>query len=243
MKSRGRLIALGLLTLLLVAVVGLVLTDESDQHASTAPPKTGRLDRFRVDETPVQTARALARFAVTTDERVFAEEALASADDEVEVAFADALRDVKEHPLPPTPEARELDARLGMASAGVKADQQRSDLLAKQLAGATGSQQDAIRSQLDLANAQLILDQDELQDAKQDLVRAVGDVTVVAHRIQRQFDRHKLFEQHGLDTPSPDSATYSSDAGYDVGNLVAQVAAWYMLSGKTTLLRRAIEES
>src|SRR3989442_60473 len=82
MKYRGRVIAVGLLTVLLAAIVGLVLTGDSEQSTLTAPGKGGRLSRFLVDERPVLTARALAQFATTGEERIYAEEALASADDE-----------------------------------------------------------------------------------------------------------------------------------------------------------------
>src|SRR5258707_580421 len=150
MKYRGRVIAVGLLTVLLAAIVGLVLTGDSEQSTLTVPGKGGRLNRSLVDERPVLTARSLAQFATTGEERIYAEEALASADDEVEIAFTDALRNIKEDPVALQPESRELYDRASHASAVVTADQERADLLAKQLAQAKGSQQDAIRPQLEL---------------------------------------------------------------------------------------------
>src|SRR6266851_2017377 len=123
MKYRGHVIAVGLLTLLLAAIVGLVVTWDPEQSTTTPSGKGGRLGRFLVDERPVLTARALAQFATTSDERIYAEEALASADHEVELAFAGALRDVKEHPVALPPASRELYDRANKADAMVTADQ------------------------------------------------------------------------------------------------------------------------
>jgi hypothetical protein len=244
MQMRSRTTATAGLLALIAALVGLVLTSETEQSAGPTPVQGVRLSRFVVDERPVLTARALAHFAATPDERVDAEEALASADDEVEVGFVDALRDVEQHPMPLTPEAKALEARVSEAARAVAEDQKQVDALTKLLALVVGAKKGAVESQLEVAHAQLELDQDELQDAKQDLGRIVGDPSRRAHQIKRQVERHKLFEQqHGLGASAAESATDNSDAGYDAGNLVAQVGAWYTLTRKATLLRRAITEA
>src|SRR5260221_1813441 len=241
MNLRQPMIAVGLLFLLFIAIAGLLLTDQGEQATFSATEMDVHSGRFLVDEEPVLTARAVAHFAVTPDERVDAEEALQYADDEVETAFADALRDVQQHPVAPTPESKALTARVEKASNEVAEDQKQVDTLTKQLAQVRDAKKDAIQSELEVAQAQWELDQDDLQDAKQDFLRATGDPSRIAHRIERQLERHKLFEQHGLEASGPESA--SSDAGYDAGNLVAQVSAWYTLARKSILLSRAIGET
>ena len=54
------------------------------------------------------------------------------ADNEVDLAFEDALRDAADHPIPPTPETRELYTHVSQGEADVKADQDRLDQLKKQ---------------------------------------------------------------------------------------------------------------
>ena len=86
MKLPQPIIAVGLLVVLAIATVGLRMTDRLQQDTFPAV-QAARRGRVVVDEEPVLTARALAPFAATPDERVNAEEALQSADDEVETAF------------------------------------------------------------------------------------------------------------------------------------------------------------
>ena len=233
------MIATGLSILLFAAIAGLLLTSQSQQAASQHPGKGAPWRRFLVDEEPVLTARALARFADTPDERVNAEESLQSADDEVEVAFAAALRDAQEHPVALTAEAKALAERVDRSDATVAADQAKVDALTKQLAGARDEQKPSIQSQLEIAQAQSELDRDMLQDAKQDLARAGGNPGRSIHELQRQMERHKLFEQHGLEASA--GAADTADAGYDASNLIAQASAWFALSRKAALLRRAID--
>jgi len=53
---------------------------------------------------------------------------------------------------------------------------------------ATGEKRDALDDQLDVTKAQLELDQDEVDDAKQDLIRAGGDPQ---GRIQTMVEEHE----------------------------------------------------
>jgi small-conductance mechanosensitive channel len=62
----------------------------------------------------------------------------------------------------------------------------------KQLGAASGDRKAALSQQLELANARLELNQDELDDAKEDLERAGGDPQ---SRIQRIIDEHKTSAQ------------------------------------------------
>jgi hypothetical protein len=243
MKSRPRIITGGLFTLLLGATLGLILTNDSCQHASSVAPRTGRLRPVLVDERPFHTAQAVAQRASTPEEKLIAEDALASADDEVDLAFTSALRGATEEPPVQTPEGRALNARLNSVSARVKADQDQADLLTKQLTRVIGPQHEAIEAQVEMTRAQLQLDQDELQNAKEDLIRSGNDVAARIHKMQHEFERHKLSQQHGIEGSATDAVTSGADTGYAAGNLVAQIAAWYALSGKVMPLWEALDEA
>ncbi len=120
MKSRQWLIAIGLLLLVLVAVVGSILTSD----LGAPQPQTSSSHRAPlVDERPLQTARTVAKLASGWDEQRFADQALRLSDNEVDLAFEDALRDAANHPVPPTPATQELYAHVTQGEADVKADQ------------------------------------------------------------------------------------------------------------------------
>src|ERR1700690_1911918 len=97
-KFRQWAITLGLILLASLAAVGLYLTRDAAQSATQ---RTAR--HPLVDEQPLQTAREVAKLASTWDELRLAQQAVRLADHEVDLAFADALRDATEHPVT-TPE-------------------------------------------------------------------------------------------------------------------------------------------
>ena len=232
MKSRQWMITLALLVLVLAAVVGFILTgDLGAPEAQNPHPRKTPL----VDERPLLTARNVAKLASDWDEKRFADQALRLSDNEVDLAFEDALRDAEDHPAAPTPGTRELYAHVTQAEVNVKADQDRLNQLKKQLAAARSAHQDAAQEQVDLAQAQLDLDQDELDDAKEDLSRSGADPL---SRIQRQLKRHKETE-HG--TTSTTSVT--PEAPSTGTNLLAQFNRWHALRGISMPLLQASDET
>jgi small-conductance mechanosensitive channel len=232
MKSRQWMITLALLVLVLAAVVGFILTgDLGAPEAQNPHPRKTPL----VDERPLLTARNVAKLASDWDEKRFADQALRLSDNEVDLAFEDALRDAEDHPAAPTPETRELYVHVTQAEVNVKADQDRLNQLKKQLAAASSAHQDAAQEQVDLAQAQLDLDQDELDDAKEDLSRSGADPL---SRIQRQLKRHKETE-HG--TTSTTSVT--PEAPSTGTNLRAQFNRWHALRGISMPLLQASDET
>jgi small-conductance mechanosensitive channel len=233
-KARHWMIALGLLAFVLLAVVGLYLTRDGRQ------PSQGRgLTRRAplVDEQPLQTARNMAKLASSWEEQRYAQQALKLADHEVDLAFADALRDASEHPAPATPETKALYARVKQAEATVKAEQERIDQLKKQLAIANATRQDNLQQQLSIVQAQLELDQDELDDAKGDLIRSGADPLT---RIQRQFNRHQAAQQTDANR-APVSPDTSAPSQRD--SLVSHVTNWRALHAKTAQLLQAQAEA
>jgi small-conductance mechanosensitive channel len=242
MKSRQWLIALGLLALVLAAVVGSILTRDLGPLAAPTAAGTTTEQAPLVDERPLQTARAMAKLAAGADEHRFADQSAELADNEVDLDFHDALRDAANHPVPPSPQNRELFEHASQSEVDVKTDQDRVEQLKKELASASGAKQERAQEQLDVAQAQLELDQDEANDAKEDLIRSGADPGSL---IQRQFDQHQAAE-HGADEKPAAAAAAAADIqniNYQAGSLYAQFVAWRALRNKTLPLLEAQNEA
>src|SRR6266436_420725 len=239
MKAHQWIVTLGLLTLVLAAAVGLILTRQSAQsnpagsHARRPPI---------VDEQPLITARAVAALASDWEEQRYSRQALKLADHSVDLAFSYEMRQATEHPAPPTPESKKLFTQADQADASVRADQARIDQLQKQLTGAKDERaRDSLQQQIDLTKAQLELDQDELEDVKGDLIRSGADRL---SRIQRQFNRHEATQKE-YETSNPQTGTGNGNANTQAGSssAIAQFSAWNTLRGKTGLLQQALDEA
>jgi len=240
MKSRQWLIALGLLALVLAAVVGSILTRDLGPRAAPTAVGTTTEQAPLVDERPLQTARAMAKLAAGADEHRFADQAAELADNEVDLDFHDALRDAANHPVPPSPQNRELFEHASQSEVDVKTDQDRVEQLKKELASASGAKQERAQEQLDVAQAQLELDQDEANDAKEDLIRSGADPGSL---IQRQFDQHQAAEHGADEKPAAAAAADIQNINYQAGSLYAQFVAWRALRNKTLPLLEAQNEA
>src|SRR5262245_40218198 len=236
MKIRQSIVVACLALVVLVAIAALYLTREHGTQPIVREAAGNAEQTNLVDQRALQTARRLAALAVTADEQAISRETLRLADHEVDLAFADALRDAREHPVKLTPEAREQAKHVNQMQAVVKSDQHRVDALTKAVAAAKESNKDSLQQQLDLAQAQLAMDTDELDDAKQDLARAGGDLQ---SKIQRLLDEHEN-SQHASDNVRPGSA---GEINPNAGNLIGQVRAWYALHQKQGELTRAGQEA
>ena len=125
----------------------------------------------------------------------FAQEAMTVADHEVDLAFAAGLRNATEHPVPLTPVAKQLYSHVSQAEATVKADEQPDRSIEEAIAGRPPLTATIASTANRLIHAQHEYDQDELDDAKEDLMRSGIDPLT---RIQRQFNRHEDAE-HAYD--------------------------------------------
>jgi small-conductance mechanosensitive channel len=244
MKAHQWIITMGLLALVLAAAVGLILTRQS-AHSDSASP-LGRRPPI-VDEQPLKTARAVAVLASDWDEQRFSRQALKLADHSVDVAFSYEMRQATEHPVPPTPESKKLYAQANQADAAVRADQERIDQLQKQITNAKdGRGHDTLQQQIDLTKAQLELDQDELEDAKGDLIRSGVDRL---SRIQRQFNRHEATQKE-YDASNAQSTSVNTNSNTQAGSTsagsssaITQFSVWNDLRGKTLQLQRSLNEA
>src|SRR6185437_3051031 len=140
-----------------------------------------------VDQSSLTTAERLVRMPTGPDERSFAEDALRLADQEMDLAFAQAVRATASRPPAATPESKEASARLSSAVAALVADSTDVAQLTAARAKASAVTLQTIDDRLNLARAQAALDQDEVDDARADLIRSGGDPQ---GRMQAMVDEH-----------------------------------------------------
>lgn len=99
--------------LLIVVAWSVYWTGSKPAAPATSTAPRGRSTRnIVVDQSALLTAERLVRAPVTADERPFAEDALRIADNEMDLAFAQAVRRIANQPRATSDTAKEADARL-----------------------------------------------------------------------------------------------------------------------------------
>ena len=230
-------ITLALLALVLGAVAAYYATRETSRpHAKNAASSAAQTPL--VDERPLPTARALAALAMTPEEQRLAEEAVRIADHEVDLAFADELRQAAEQRSDRDPKNRDLYLKLQQAQAALADVQSRVEQLKAQISSAKPGEKEALQDREALLDAEQALDEDEVEDAQQELIRAGGDQEAA---VQRQRDQHEAgehaLEQHQSQNPTGGSPASAVDLG--ANTLVGQVRAWMWLRDKRANLESA----
>jgi small-conductance mechanosensitive channel len=170
----------------------------------------------------------------TAEELPFAQEALRLGDNDMDLAFAAAVRDVQEHPPVLSAEAKEIEARLQQSERAVEANKAEVARLTAAYEKAGADKKDALDDQLDVAKAQQELDQDEADDAKQDLIRAGGDPK---GRIQ------SMVEEHEGTSHVADTMHVSVDNSVEAQGLIHRVQRWSALRQKQLLLWHAKQDA
>jgi hypothetical protein len=155
--------------------------------ATTGKKTSAPMEQSLVDQSPLKTAQQLAQHVTFQEERAFAQEARRAADYAVDLAFAAALDNVRRNPPPLSADAKDSQERVQKAEKLLAADQDRAKQLAEQLPKAPESKKEALEADLIQAEADLDLDQDEVDDAKRDFLQAGGDLS---ERIQAMKEEH-----------------------------------------------------
>ena len=234
LKTRQRLVVFALLALIVAVIFGLLLTRNPRGPAVANKPRWTPL----VDERSLQTARSLTALASNPDEQRLAREALRLADHAVDLTFAMALRDAALEPPPSDPKIKELFAHVRRAQAQVKGDQELIESIKKDaIAAKTPPEQ--VQQQVDVFQAQLEFDNDELDKAQGDLLRSGADHM---GRIRRQFDRYKAAAQHNDASSSQSSQSAPGDTA-PANNLLAQIAFWRTQRASLARLQQARDEA
>ena len=192
-------------------------------HLKGASTQLSGTRQALVDQTPWKTAVALSAMANTQEELAYARQAEHLADHDVDQAFAAALRaaTLKQRVL--TGDAVALQAKVTQLEATSAADQ----ASVKQLTPQGGDD-------LDIAQAQLGLDQDELNDARADLTRASGDQRgeIQQELVARQADVKKY-------EASVSTGETAVSVARQYGTLARFLQAWHRQNERYSLIIEA----
>src|ERR1700687_1748269 len=185
--NRARMvIVLILLSVLAVTLAGAFLTRGVMTYLPFLQARKGNwqgayVPQGVVDQRPWQTAATLAALAQSAEEKELAREAERLADHEVDQAFSQSLRQASLAKPNLSGKALALQQRVTELQEIIKNDQAR---IASQSAGGGTKPAGAVSngSDLEIAKAQLGLDQTELADSLEDLARESGGQRVVLHQ-------------------------------------------------------------
>ena len=213
-----------ILAILLAACLFTYYSTRDSAKPAAPTKKSAAADQPLVDTSLMQTALSLAPLAATPDEQAQAHEAWRLADHELDLTFAAALREAEatEAALPANGPLRPLRDRIASLKDRVNADKKRVEALGK-------SNGDA----LDLAQAHLDLDQDELDDAQEDLAREGGDKRA---RLQRVLQEHEASDKVA------DQAVKFSAPGA-TGTMSEQLRTWLSLREYHRQLEAAAQQA
>jgi len=198
-----------------------------------------------VDLRPWQTAQTLAALAVTAEENEYARQAEHLADHEVDQAFAAALRQAGLDAQHRTMSGDALALKQKIAQ--LKQLQKQDQALVDQLSAKPGTSLNAAQSaaensgdsdDLQVAKAQLGLDNDELTDAERDLARASGDESP---RIQEELAAHEeSMRKYDSEVATAQTAVVSASSHH---TLAARIKAWFGQRQRTSLIRQAGQQA
>lgn len=235
MKSRRWVITGGLLALVLGTGAAYFATRESSRpRAKTGAAAAAQVQL--VDERPLPTARALAALAITPEEQRLAQEAARIADHEVDLAFADALRQAAEKRPAQDPKSRDLYLKMQQGQSALADVLSRTEQLKAKIATAKPSEKDALQDQKDLLDAEQALAEDEIEDAQEELIQSGADQESA---VQRQRDQHEAGE-HAFDQQQSQNRVVTAPAvDLSASNLVGQVRAWMWLRDKRAQIESA----
>jgi small-conductance mechanosensitive channel len=189
-----------------------------------------------VDQRPWQTAKTLAALAVSAEELDLAREAERLADHEVDQAFAQSLRQASAETKHLTGEALTLQQRVTSLQQMVKEDQERVTALTPKSGATLGGTALPAGDDLEVAKAQLGLDQDELADSMEDLARASGD-----HRskIQQELTaREATMKKYDEQVATGEGQSAVISAG-QYKTMAGQISAWWAQRNRIQLIQQA----
>ena len=212
-----------ILALLLVACLVAFYSTRDSGNPRPVKKTATVVDQIVVNSGLLATAQRAAATAETSDELDQARIAVHLADQELDQAFASALREAATYRPPANGPLRELANHIEQLQAAVAADQGRVAELTKK----------GDANELELAQAQLALDQDELADSQQDLARQGGDPHAA---IERALQDHETSEHQAQQGPK--SAPASPTA-----TLAEQLITWISLGNRFQELSAAQQQA
>jgi small-conductance mechanosensitive channel len=228
-----------LLVLLLVAAgYGLWVTQDSSGAPVQQQSKTVVVSHESpipvIDQHTLQVAQRLAQYADTPEEQTYAKQAVESADHELDLAFSAALHHLEAHPPPLSAAAAQIQQRVNDEQKMLAADTDQVKQLTAQLAKASDADKPALQDRLDLAQAQVELEQDEVEEANDQLMAAGGNVHQLIANLQKEHEA----AEHSAAAAAPAPAT---GALANLKGMVGELRQWQDLRKKVRWLTWARE--
>lgn len=226
------------LALLAVCVVGSFMTRGVMEHLPFLQGQKAGWNGLAVphgivDQRPWQTAERLAALAVSAEELQFAQEAKRLADHEVDQAFAQSLRQASAVTSELKGEALALQQRVTELQQTVKEDQARIATLTSKTgptAAAPGGED------LEVAKAQMGLDQEELSDSMEDLAQESNDQR---EKIQQELSsREAAMKKYDAQATGSDGQ-FAVMSAEQYNTLAAQISAWRAQRSRMQLIDQA----
>ncbi|MFP5206801.1 MAG: mechanosensitive ion channel family protein [Acidobacteriota bacterium] len=241
----GRATATLLPILLALLVACLIFSWTTRDATSLLQLRNSRGPGSLVDTRTWQTAQELASLAVSAEEDEYARQAEHLADHEVDQAFAAALReagrDAQHRAL--TGHALVIKLKIDQLRQMQKQDQALVDRLSAKAVSSPGSAHSAnaalpAGADLQVAEAQLGLDNDEIADAERDLARATGDRSL---QIQEELAAHEQsMRKYDAQVASGETAVVSISRNR---TLAARIAAWFQQRQRESLIEQARQQA
>jgi small-conductance mechanosensitive channel len=240
MNRSRRVIALVMLVVLAVTLTGVFITRGVMAYLPFLQPKKGSwtgayVPLGVVDQRPWQTAATLAALAQSTEERKLARDAERLADHEVDQAFSQSLRQASLAKPNLSGKALALQQRVTELQETIKNDEARIATLSAGVgtksAGAVSNASD-----LEIAKAQLGLDQAELADSIEDLARESGDPRV---KLQQELAARQAAMKQYRDNASQDDGQIAVASAEQYQTLAQQLSTWRSLRNRKQLIAQA----
>ncbi|MEO8373320.1 MAG: hypothetical protein ABI806_29315, partial [Candidatus Solibacter sp.] len=219
MHRTGKILAAVLGVLLAACLAAAWLTGD---NAPRRESEQSVVDRRLLDAT-----RQVAGLAETAAEIELARQAERLADHELDQAYVTAVREAAETKPVANPEAQKLTARVAAANARVAAWKMRIAMLERDAQTSEGASRF-----LELAKAQLALDEDELEDARLDLAREGGDAR---GRLEQAARDHAAAQK--------DAAPAVRPAAVRTETLGDQLRSWWTLTSRRTQVGTAMQKA
>ncbi|PYX09443.1 MAG: mechanosensitive ion channel protein MscS [Acidobacteria bacterium] len=188
-----------------------------------------------VDQRPWQTAATLAALAQSAEEKKLARDAERLADHEVDQAFSQSLRQASLAEPKLTDKALASQKRANELQETVRNDEARIAALSA-AAGAKSAGTISNGSDLEIAKAQLGLDQAELADSIEDLARESGDQRL---KLQQELAARQAAMKQYKDRASEDDGQTAVISAEQYRTLAQQLSTWRSLRNRKQLIAQA----
>jgi len=237
--NRTRIVTVLIILIVLVAALaGVFLTGGVMSYLPFLEAKKGNwtgayVPLGIVDQRPWQTATTLAALAQSAEETELAREAQRLAGHEVDQAFSQSLRQASLDRPKLSRKALELQQRITDLEKMIKSDQ--AHLTSLSASGTTT----AIASnagELEVAKAQLGLDQNELNDLREELARETGDQRI---KLQQELRTRQAAIKQYNDSVSKGFGQNAVASAEQYKTLAQQLATWRSLKSRKELVAQA----